>query len=228
MLMAIEFASGGDLFFHLSHRGLCEADAKFIFKQLLNAMDYMHSQNIIYRDLKPENVFLDGFGNVKVGDFGLSKILNSLEDLSFNCCGSQGYVAPEIHGRKGYNYKVDYFALGVVLFDMLIRPEQEFSISLIDSIDSFNFSPQVKSLLSALLQLDPTERLCTKEGVNNFKWMEDCKEESPICPLKIGTCFDEEYLETPISPVQKAISLGSYFFRGFKSENSFLNPLFHL
>lgn len=80
------------------------------------AIAYLHSKNIIYRDLKPENLLLDAHGHIKITDFGFAKVV---PDITWTLCGTPDYLAPEIIQTKGYSKSADYWAFGVLLFEML-------------------------------------------------------------------------------------------------------------
>ena len=86
--------------------------------QILLALEYMHNNNYIYRDLKPENILIDKEGNIKLTDFGLSKILPEEQTTTYTMCGTAEYLAPEILFGKGYDKTCDWFSFGVVLFEM--------------------------------------------------------------------------------------------------------------
>jgi 5'-AMP-activated protein kinase catalytic alpha subunit len=79
---------------------------------------YIHSKNIAHRDIKLDNILLDGVGNVKIGDFGVSKQIQP-NSMMFEQCGTPAYIAPEILRNKGYGLSVDLWSAGVVLFAML-------------------------------------------------------------------------------------------------------------
>ena len=82
------------------------------------ALEHIHAQNIVYRDLKPENILVDEEGHIKLSDFGLSKITEVSEDLTYTVCGTPEYVAPEIVENEGHNKNIDWWSLGVLLFEM--------------------------------------------------------------------------------------------------------------
>ena len=114
-----EFLQGGELFFHLrKNSGYKEKAVRFYMCQILLALEYMHKNNYIYRDLKPENILIDKEGNIKLTDFGLSKIMPKEEKTTYTMCGTAEYLAPEILFGKGYDKTCDWFSFGVVLFEM--------------------------------------------------------------------------------------------------------------
>ena len=114
-----EFLQGGELFFHLRRNsGYKEKAVRFYMCQILLALEYMHNNNYIYRDLKPENIMIDKEGNIKLTDFGLSKIMPPDEKTTYTMCGTAEYLAPEILFGKGYDKTCDWFSFGVVLFEM--------------------------------------------------------------------------------------------------------------
>lgn len=80
------------------------------------ALEYLHSENIIYRDLKPENILIGADGHIKLTDFGFAK---RVLDQTYTLCGTPDYLAPEIVQSKGYTKSVDWYAWGVLIFEML-------------------------------------------------------------------------------------------------------------
>ena len=116
----MEHCSGGDLFDHIVNKGhICEQEAARHFLQILDTIQYLHSQGICHRDLKPENMLLDSDGNVKLIDFGLSTEQKSGQRLT-TMCGSPSYICPEMLSRQPYDgMKADIWAAGVILYAML-------------------------------------------------------------------------------------------------------------
>jgi len=91
---------------------------KFIAAQIVLAMGYLHSNNVIHRDLKPENVLVDTDGYICLADFGLAKFLNSAQDQTYSFCGTAEYLAPEILDMKGHGFAVDWWTLGILVYEM--------------------------------------------------------------------------------------------------------------
>ena len=121
LFMITEYMPGGEMFFHLHNNDhFSEYKSKFYIAEITLAIDHLHKNNILYRDLKPENILLDELGHIKLTDFGLSKIMNNIEkDKTYTICGTPIYVAPEVLTGKGYNKLVDWWSLGVLLYEFL-------------------------------------------------------------------------------------------------------------
>lgn len=97
LFMVLEFQAGGEIFYHMNKvQRFSEKMAKFYFSEILLALEYLHSRNIFYRDLKPENVLLDEEGHVKLADFGISRFNFSDKERSHSFCGSPEYMSPEM------------------------------------------------------------------------------------------------------------------------------------
>lgn len=131
--MVTDYCAGGELFFHLKKmKRLTEEMMKFYVAELCMALHHLHSHNVIYRDMKPENVLLDRFGHVKLTDFGLSKVLAPYiaddgtrkfrQPNTF--CGTPEYLAPELiqHRRlnTGYSVDIDWWSLGIVAYELVV------------------------------------------------------------------------------------------------------------
>ncbi|GFH54727.1 hypothetical protein CTEN210_11203 [Chaetoceros tenuissimus] len=121
LYFVLDYCAGGELFFHLSKVGkFNEHRASFYAAEIVLALEYIHQLDIVYRDLKPENVLLDARGHVRLTDFGLSKegITNSSSGAN-SFCGTPEYLAPEILNRQGHGRAVDWWSLGALLYEML-------------------------------------------------------------------------------------------------------------
>jgi serine/threonine protein kinase len=115
--LCLEYVPGGELFRRMRD-GVSRSDMRLYIAEISLALRHLHSLGIIYRDLKPENVLLDRDGHVKLTDFGLSKHLNADVNTS-TFCGTSEYLAPEIVTAKAYSIGVDWWAVGILLYEML-------------------------------------------------------------------------------------------------------------
>jgi serine/threonine protein kinase len=114
----LEYAPGGELYYHMSQFGLMSLDdARLYAAEIAIALDYLHSRGVVYRDLKPENILFDECGHIKLTDFGLAKEIGASTTSTF--CGTSHYLAPEIITRQGYSYPIDWWALGILLCEMV-------------------------------------------------------------------------------------------------------------
>lgn len=113
----MEYLQGGELFSHLRKaEKFNEELAKFYCSEVASALSTMHSLHVVYRDLKPENVMIDKLGHIRLADFGFSK---RVLDRTYTLCGTPEYLAPEVISGDGYGCAVDWWALGVLLFEMV-------------------------------------------------------------------------------------------------------------
>ena len=117
LYLILSYASGGELFSFLAkERMFSEDQAQFYIAEILLALEHLHDLGIIYRDLKPENVMLQADGHILLTDFGLSKVALDTHTV----CGTVEFMAPEIvQGRSRYDKSVDFWSLGIMLFDMV-------------------------------------------------------------------------------------------------------------
>ncbi|KAJ3773356.1 kinase-like domain-containing protein [Lentinula raphanica] len=117
LYMVMDFVPGGELFTLLRRSNrFPEPVAKFYAAEVALALHHLHTLHIVYRDLKPENILLNSDGHIKVADFGFAKACSS---VTWTLCGTPDYLAPEIISQQRYNKSVDWYALGVLIFEML-------------------------------------------------------------------------------------------------------------
>ncbi|KAM4722742.1 protein kinase C zeta type-like [Rhinophrynus dorsalis] len=169
----LEYASGGNLYQLIDHHGAQPEDhLRFYAAEMSLGIEFLHRCNIIHRDIKLQNVMLDGEGHIKIADFGISKEHFNEREGTKTPCGTLPYWAPEIHMRDVYGFGVDWWALGLCLYQMatLNYPfaEDVNSIDDEDIIDAIisepvdipdSVSDDLYSLLDGFLCKDPAERL---------------------------------------------------------------------
>ncbi|KAG8197935.1 hypothetical protein JTE90_020312 [Oedothorax gibbosus] len=181
LFLAMELAEGGELFHRVATTGrIPEAEAKVLFAQLVSAVDYLHKQNIIHRDLKAENVFISNKNTVKIGDFGFSTRVQNQKEALLTFCGSPPYVAPEIFQNLNYiGASTDLWSLGVLLYFLVTAslPFKGDTVSVVKKkILSGNYavpklvSKECVDVIGSLLQLDPTKRANINQ-VKHSNWL---------------------------------------------------------
>lgn len=147
------------------------------------AFEYFHSMDVVYRDLKPENLLLAADGHLKITDFGFAKVV---PDVTWTLCGTPDYLAPEIIQSKGYGKAVDWYALGVLIFEMLAGYPPFFDENHVKLYEKIlagkvkypsHFHPDAKDLVKHLLTADLSKRYGNlKDGVEDIKrhkWFAD-------------------------------------------------------
>ena len=175
LFFVLDYCAGGELFSQLQKLvKFTEDRARFYAAEIILAISYVHSLNIIYRDLKPENVLIDASGHIRLTDFGLSKegVSNSSAGAK-SFCGTQEYLAPEILKRQGHGRAVDWWSLGALLYEMLAGLPPFYTQNrdiLFENICNSelsyppSLSPNAKGVLRGLLTKDPQKRLGSGPG----------------------------------------------------------------
>ncbi|KAK8723060.1 hypothetical protein OTU49_011821 [Cherax quadricarinatus] len=198
LCLVMEYVEGGDCATLLKNMGPLPPDmARFYFAETVLAVEYLHSYGIVHRDLKPDNLLITALGHIKLTDFGLSKMgLMSLatnlyegyidkETRQFSdkqVFGTPEYIAPEVILRQGYSKPVDWWAMGVILYEFLIgcvpffgeTPEELFAHTVNDDIEwpseeDWPVPSDAKDLITALLHHSPLDRLGTVGGAMEVK-----------------------------------------------------------
>jgi protein kinase A len=187
------FIQGGVLGHHLKKFGkFDEMTSMFYLSQLILALEYLHNLDIIYRDIKPDNILIDHTGYLKVVDFGLSKRLT--EGRTYTVCGTPEYLAPEVIAQLGYGKSADWWAVGVMAFNLTTgyTPFQDYDVEkTISKIVKGTYetpsfmSNDLQNLLTHILQVDVTKRYGTmKNGVDdikNHKWFRPVHWKAIMC-----------------------------------------------
>lgn len=170
---ALEFISGGEMFTHIQkqkRRRFTEEQTRFFSAETVCAFEYLHNIDIIFRDLKPENMLIDWKGHVRVTDFGFAK---RVDDRTWTMCGTPEYLAPEIIVNKGYSHAVDWWAIGVLTYEMRCghspfeansQMEMFEKITRADFKFPRDFTEEEIDLITGLLQVDLTRRLGNMHG----------------------------------------------------------------
>ncbi|KAJ2924838.1 hypothetical protein H1R20_g12264, partial [Candolleomyces eurysporus] len=176
----LELAAGGDLFDKIApDKGVSDDLAHYYFQQVIDGMQYIHSQGVCHRDLKPENLLLDAAGTLKISDFGLSAVYK-LKDtgrtrMLTERCGSLPYVAPELANEQPYNAEpVDVWGCGVILFTLLVG----------SACFPFLFLRFVLEVMSGLLTMD--------EQMADTPWDEPTIRSPEFVAYVNGTIFKED------------------------------------
>ncbi|XP_043674734.1 microtubule-associated serine/threonine-protein kinase 3 isoform X3 [Vespula pensylvanica] len=190
LCLVMEYVEGGDCANLLKNIGPLPSDmARFYFAETVLAVEYLHSYGIVHRDLKPDNLLITALGHIKLTDFGLSKM--GLMSLATNLYegyidrdtrqfsdkqvfGTPEYIAPEVILRQGYGKPVDWWSMGIILYEFLIgcvpffgeTPEELFAHTVNDDIewpdeDDWLVHPEAKDIITVLLQQSPRDRLGT-------------------------------------------------------------------
>jgi protein kinase A len=118
LYLVMDLMRGGDLRYHLNqNERFTEEQTRFFAACIVTGLEYLHINSIIHRDIKPENLVLDGKGYLRITDFGIARVLSS--DNSRDTSGTPGYMAPEVLSRQRHSVGVDYFALGVIVYEFM-------------------------------------------------------------------------------------------------------------
>ncbi|EHB11629.1 Serine/threonine-protein kinase PRKX [Heterocephalus glaber] len=237
LYMLMEYVPGGELFSYLRSRGRFPATSGLFYSaEIVCALQYLHSRDIVYRDLKPENILLDREGHIKLTDFGFAK---KLVDRTWTLCGTPEYLAPEVIQSKGHGRAVDWWALGILVFEMLsgfppFFDDNPFGIyqkilaGRIDFPRHLDFS--AKDLIKKLLVVDRTRRLGNMkngaEDVKRHRWFRAVDWDSvpqrklkpPIVPKLSGdgdTSNFETYPENDWDPAPPVTEKDLEIFKNF-------------
>jgi serine/threonine protein kinase len=227
LYLILEYLEGGELFQHLQlEKFLSETNAATYLAQMILGLEHLHGIGIVYRDLKPENCLLDRNGYLVLTDFGLSKVGLNDDELCTSLIGTPEYMAPEILQDVPYDYSVDFWSLGCVMFDMLTGAPPftgNNNKRIMDKILAnklklpFYLSREGKDLLLRLLKKSPEKRLTDFEKLKKhpffrkIDWakIEQRDFEPPIVPVVtdpiLAENFDSDFTNLEVTPIGSPI-----------------------
>eukprot|EP01065_Artemidia_motanka_P004640 TRINITY_DN12208_c0_g2_i2.p1 TRINITY_DN12208_c0_g2~~TRINITY_DN12208_c0_g2_i2.p1 ORF type:complete len:612 (+),score=171.79 TRINITY_DN12208_c0_g2_i2:92-1837(+) len=181
LILVLDFLSGGELFYHLQgQKRFSEARAKFYTAEIALAIAHLHEKGVIYRDLKPENLVLDHEGHITLTDFGLAKI--ECRGTTYTFCGTPEYMAPELVTKQGHTNAVDWWSLGIFLYEMVVgippfysqNVSQMYQLILNKKLDlPSSMSSELGDVLTKLLDRDPKHRLCDLQVLKSHPFFAD-------------------------------------------------------
>ncbi|KAI1732974.1 protein kinase domain-containing protein [Ditylenchus destructor] len=230
LFFVMEYLNGGDLMYHIQQvKRFDENRTRFYACEIICALQFLHSRNIIYRDLKLDNILLDSEGHVHLADFGMCKTEANRENgLASTFCGTPDYIAPEIIKGQLYNEAVDFWSFGVLVYEMLIGQspfhgdgEDELFDAILNERPYFpkTLGKEAAKCLSALFDRNPNTRL----------GMPECPD-GPIRthPFFRGVDwkkFETRQVQPPYKPTVKSPQDTSNFDDDFTQEKAVLTPI---
>ncbi|KAG0146704.1 hypothetical protein CROQUDRAFT_62584 [Cronartium quercuum f. sp. fusiforme G11] len=184
--LGLEYMTRGNLLQELYDKPFDNNLARFYVAQLTLALEFIHSEGVVHRDIKPENVLVGEDGYIKLADFGLADDLRWADHRTRGVIGTVFYMAPEILRHKAYSFPVDWYALGILMYELLTgrlpfigksRPQEDLSIAKDvvqnEVIYPDLIEPQARDLISKLTAKDPKVRPSKLSQVIHHPWFND-------------------------------------------------------
>ena len=232
LYLLLDYMPGGDLRFQIcKNRRFTEEQAKFFIACIVTALEYLHINRVIHRDIKPENLVFDNNGYLRVTDFGIARVLTN--DNSKETSGTPGYMAPEVMTRQNHGIAVDYFAVGVIAYELIMgvrpyigRDRREIKESIMSkqaairevprgwSLEAADFANQlIQRKASARLGANGPHELKSHPWLKDFRWKELKNKtlKSPFVPKSINNFafkMDTDWDEEVVVPAEQ---MGSMF-----------------
>ncbi|XP_060103687.1 protein kinase C epsilon type [Heteronotia binoei] len=231
LFFVMEYVNGGDLMFQIQRsRKFDEPRSRFYAAEVTSALMFLHQHGVIYRDLKLDNILLDAEGHCKLADFGMCKegILNGVTTTTF--CGTPDYIAPEILQELEYGPSVDWWALGVLMYEMMAgQPpfEADNEDDLFESIlhDDVLYpvwlSKEAVSILKAFMTKNPNKRLGCVASQNG----EDAIKQHPFFKEIDWVLLEQRKIKPPFKPRIKTKRDVNNFDQDFTREDPVLTPV---
>lgn len=181
LYLVTDYCSGGELFHHMTDSGFGLELCRFYAAELVLALEHLHRVKVAYRDLKPENILLEESGHIRVTDFGLSKLNVVADRGAQTLAGSAEYLAPEVYSMSKYGYAVDWWSLGVFIFEMItgvhpflddnreVMVKKIMTPGVMQQIMPPEMPSDAASLLFGLLTFNPQDRLGSRGGAEEIR-----------------------------------------------------------
>ncbi|OCT61460.1 hypothetical protein XELAEV_18047485mg [Xenopus laevis] len=201
----MDYCPGGDLASYMNHRSFPKETAVFYSGCIVLGLQFLHERHIIHRDIKPQNILLNWDGYARITDFGISKKTAGYDGKAYTACGSLSYMAPEIFSSNNHGKSVDWWALGVLLYKMLLNklPFNAFFVETLfkrikENEPNYpkNLDEDATSIIQNLLRKNPQERLGSKCDA------EELKESSFFKELDFDA-LSKKQIKAPIIPQEK-------------------------
>ena len=230
LYIAMDLLTGGDLRYQIFKQKIFfEDQTKFFISCIILSLEYIHTNNILHRDLKPENLVMDSKGYLRLTDFGIAKIYR--KENNRDTSGTPGYMAPEVMNAKNHTIAVDYFALGVIGYELMMRKRPYLGKNRKEIKEKImsqqvqvkkNMVPQGWSVESAdfinrLLQRKPANRLGLRgpTEVKEHPWIKDFDWKN----LYLGNLKEERYRSIKESQKFRECFLDFYYFNRYSKNN---------
>lgn len=203
LYLVLPYIIGGEMFNYIQKYGpFADHLAKFYASQVVLALEYLHYCDCVHRDLKPENILIDQTGYIKLCDFGFCKVMKT---KTWTLCGTPEYLAPEVILSKGYSFPVDWWACGVLIFEMVAGHPPFFASDpnkVYEKILDGGYKcpdsiiGDCKSIIKGFIQVDPMKRLGSLKGgvfdIKSHRWFLNVNWQQTL----------QQRLEAPFKPVQ--------------------------
>lgn len=203
--------SGGSLHSHLSQKVFTEAETKFVAACIVIGLDYIHSQGVLHKDIKPKNLLFDSEGYLNLADFGLAKVLTD-ENFKHNS-GTRAFMAPEVLCKQNHGVSVDYYALGVVLYEIITgsRPykggsRKDYKYQLLNKPKILEktqipsgWDENIQDFVSKLLKIEPHQRLGYDGSaeVKSHPWLNNTDWSSLLKKTQKSPFLTTKFLKNP-------------------------------
>uniref|UniRef100_A0A0B7AI39 protein kinase C n=1 Tax=Arion vulgaris TaxID=1028688 RepID=A0A0B7AI39_9EUPU len=223
----MEYACGGDLMMHIHNDVFTEPRTVFYAGCVVLGLQYLHENKIVYRDLKLDNLLLDSEGYLKMADFGLCKEGMGYQDRTSTFCGTPEFLAPEVLTETSYSRAVDWWGLGVLIYEMLVGEspfpgddEEEVFDSIVNEEVRYPrfLSTESIAIMRRLLRRNPDRRLGSSE-----RDAEDVKKQAFFRNVNWNDLLTKK-VKPPFSPTVKNMEDVSNFDEEFTSERAILTP----